>query len=74
MRGFIEPHIKKRLTELRKLKGWTMHEAAKHTDIHASDMSKIESGRLLPYPKQAQRLTEVFGETIEQLMAGVEEL
>lgn len=45
----------------RKQRWLTLANVARATGISAGDLSRIETGRLIPYPKQRQRLAEFFG-------------
>jgi ribosome-binding protein aMBF1 (putative translation factor) len=39
--------------------------------LSASDVSRIETGRLKPYATQAERLAHALGVSVEQLLAEV---
>ena len=45
----------------RRLRGWSKSELARQAQMAPGDVGKIESGRLLPYPSQLQKLAEALG-------------
>jgi transcriptional regulator with XRE-family HTH domain len=49
------------IKSLREAKGWSISELARRARVHPSDMSRIESGRALPYKPQLVRLARVLG-------------
>lgn len=53
----------------RRRRGWSQQTLAHLAGIQASDVSRIETGRLHPYPSQAQRLARVLGIEIEDIQA-----
>jgi ribosome-binding protein aMBF1 (putative translation factor) len=46
----------KRVTQERKRRGWSQAELARRAEMHPSSMCSIESGRLVPYPAQVEKL------------------
>jgi|SoiMetStandDraft_5_1073268.scaffolds.fasta_scaffold3124348_1 transcriptional regulator with XRE-family HTH domain len=50
-----------RLQEERRRRGWTQLDLAYHARVQPSEISKIENGRLRPYPGQLARLARVLG-------------
>jgi transcriptional regulator with XRE-family HTH domain len=50
-----------RLKYERLLRGWNQVALAFHAQMSIGDVSKIENGRLLPYPKQLAKLANVLG-------------
>ncbi len=40
----------------RKQRGWSQAELARRTGMHPADISRIESGRLQPYPGQIRKI------------------
>ena len=40
--------------------GLSQWDTAKKSNIHPADLSKIEAGRIVPYPRQAKRLARVL--------------
>jgi transcriptional regulator with XRE-family HTH domain len=61
-----------KLKEQRLRRGWTQQDLAYHARMAAADVSRIESGRLKPYPSQLARLARVLGITPEELMQRTE--
>ena len=61
-----------RLREERLRRGWSQTELAFYAHLSASDISKMETGRFLPFPAQAARLAEVLGMAAEALLEEVE--
>jgi len=57
-----------RLKAERMRRGWTPQDLAYHARMAAADVSRIESGRLKPYPSQLARLARVLGISPEELM------
>jgi len=49
------------ITEYRKLLGWSQSELARRSKVHATTISQIEGGRLLPYPSQLKKLAKALG-------------
>ena len=50
-----------RLTETRRARGWSKAELARRARIDQALMSKIELGRLRPYPVELRRLARALG-------------
>lgn len=50
----------KKLTELRRARGWSKAELARRAHLAEGDVGKIESGRLVPYESQLGRLAMVL--------------
>lgn len=58
--------------ERRKI-GFSQAELAKHCGVHAPDICKIETGRIVrPYPTHLKRLSDFFGIPGEELLREVE--
>jgi ribosome-binding protein aMBF1 (putative translation factor) len=57
----------------RKRRGWRLEDLAYHAHLTVADVSRIESGRLKPYPNHAKRLAEALELTPEQLLEEVKE-
>lgn len=53
----------------RRRRGWSQQTLAHLAGLQAADVSRIETGRLQPYPSQAERLARVLGIGIEDLQA-----
>ena len=60
--------MKLKLTELREARGWSRAELARHAGMHASDVGKIELGRMAPYPVQLLKLAKALGAEAIDLM------
>lgn len=56
-----------RLTKLREAKGWSRSELARRAAVGIADISRIESGRMLAYRCQAERIAHVLGVRVEEL-------
>jgi transcriptional regulator with XRE-family HTH domain len=50
---------------------WTQTTLAYHAKLSPAEISKIESGRMRPYPSQATRLADALGVQVEQLLEQV---
>lgn len=54
-------------------RGWNQQTLAYRAKMQAADVSRIENGRLIPYPRQAMSLGRVLGlqpdELLEQVVA-----
>jgi ribosome-binding protein aMBF1 (putative translation factor) len=64
------------MTKLKKARidrGWSQQVLGFHSSVAASDVSRIESGRLVPYPGQAERLANLVGLRPEELQQPIEE-
>lgn len=63
-----------RIKSERLSRGWTQTELAYFARMSSADVSRIESGRMVPYPGHAQRLARVLGldpsELLEEVNAG----
>jgi transcriptional regulator with XRE-family HTH domain len=51
----------------RLIRNWRQEDLAHFARVSVADISKIESGRMNPFPAHAQRLAEVLNLTPEQL-------
>lgn len=49
------------MTRRRQALGWSQSRLSHATGIHASTISSIERGRLLPWPSQATRIARALG-------------
>lgn len=61
-----------RLAAERRRRGWTQVDLAHYARLSAADVSRIESGRMRPYPAQAARIAHALGIDVTQLLALVE--
>lgn len=57
-----------RIKAERLRRGWTQTELGYHARLASADVSRIESGRLVPYPAQAARLARVLGMNENELL------
>ena len=55
------------VTTLRENKGWTRAELAREAGLNPSTVGVIESGRLIPYDSQAEKLAQALGVAVEIL-------
>jgi transcriptional regulator with XRE-family HTH domain len=53
-------------------RGWRQEDLAFYTRMAAADISRIETGRLRPYPSQVARLEQVLGIPAEELLTIME--
>lgn len=49
------------ITSQRLKRNWTKSELARRAGMHVSSVSQIESGRLVPYPGQVEKLAVALG-------------
>ncbi|MCH7708704.1 MAG: helix-turn-helix transcriptional regulator [Myxococcales bacterium] len=61
-----------RIKSERLSRGWTQTELAYFARMSSADVSRIESGRMVPYPGHAQRLARVLGLDPSELLEEVE--
>lgn len=50
-------------------RGWSQLDVAYRARVQPSELSRIERGLVIPYPRQAERLSKVFGlpaDTLQQ--------
>jgi transcriptional regulator with XRE-family HTH domain len=47
---------------------WSQQELGYRAGIQATDISRIETGRLIPYPSQAERLARVLDLSPDDLL------
>lgn len=57
-----------RLKAERLRRGFTQTELAFRARLHASEVSRFETGQALPYPSQAERLAEVLDIDVCELL------
>ena len=60
-----------RLKYARLMKEWSLEKLGQEAGLGGSDLSKIERGRLVPYPPQLERLSKALGIPAERLMEEV---
>lgn len=51
----------------REKRGWTRTRLGFEAQIHPSEIGKLEAGKIFPYPKWKNKLSEVFGISGEEL-------
>jgi transcriptional regulator with XRE-family HTH domain len=51
----------KLMKRLRLEKGWSLNELARKSKMANGDIGKIESGRLVPYDSQLEKIAKAFG-------------
>jgi transcriptional regulator with XRE-family HTH domain len=57
----------------RRRRGWNQAQLAVYAGIQISELCRIETGRMRPYAKHAQRLESLLGIPIERLLETAEE-
>jgi len=62
------PIFKERLLLARRRADVSQGELAKRTEMYASDISKMERGRMLPTAPQLRRLAEALGVSADYLL------
>lgn len=50
-----------KLKAARRRRGWSQQVLGFHARVAASDVSRIENRRMVPYPGQAERIAQVVG-------------
>jgi transcriptional regulator with XRE-family HTH domain len=56
------------IKEERTQRGWTQIDLSYHSRVPASEISKIECGRLKPSPGQIERIARALGVQPEQII------
>jgi ribosome-binding protein aMBF1 (putative translation factor) len=64
--------IRLRIEVARKQRKWNQTKLAAAAGMSTTDVSKIENGRFIPYPKQAERLARALKIKPEELLEEVE--
>ena len=59
------------IREERQRRGWTQVDLSYHSRVPASEISKIESGRLKPSMGQIERIARALGVRLEQIQTSV---
>ena len=49
-----------KISRMRQERGWSMSRLARESGVHVSTISLIESGRMKPYPGQAEKLANAL--------------
>ena len=65
----IEKRFGKKILELRKARGWSQQELARKLGTSGVIVGRYERGEMVPSIKVASKLAEVFGVTIDGLVA-----
>ena len=60
-----------RMKAIRLARGWSQPVLAVAAKVGVGDVSRIETGRLVPYPGQAVRLAKVLGCEVGELQEEV---
>lgn len=55
----------------RHSRGWNQTTLAAHVGVSQGDISKFETGRAIPTPAQAERLSRILGLPIDALLREV---
>ncbi len=58
----------KTIARYRVKRGWTQAQLADHLEMHQNHVNRLENDRMKPRPATLERLAEVFGITIEDLV------
>ena len=61
----------RRMKAERLRRKWTQTKLGARAEVSASDVSRIESGRFIPYPGQARRLARALGLALDELLEPV---
>ena len=62
-----------RLTYERNRRGWSLAKLARRSDLNATTVGLIESGRFRPYPGQLRKLAKALGLPLAEAGSLVEE-
>ncbi|GAA3783091.1 XRE family transcriptional regulator [Streptomyces phyllanthi] len=68
----VDARLARRLGELRAEHGWSLGELAERSDVSRSALSRAERGETSPTAAQLNRLCNVYGRTMSQLLSEVE--
>ena len=66
----MEANKSMKIREERMRHGWTQIDLAYHSRVSASEISKIECGRLKPSPSQIERIARALGVCPDQVSNG----
>lgn len=58
-----------RLKYERLNRGWTQQDVAYKANLHVADISRIETGRMKPYPKHYHNLVRLFDISGDELFS-----
>ena len=57
------------LRAARQLRGWTQADLSHYSRMSSADISRIETGRLIPTPSQRERLADVLGLSRDEVVS-----
>jgi ribosome-binding protein aMBF1 (putative translation factor) len=60
-----------KVTKLRLEKGWSISELARRAKINPADLSRLEAGKIFPYPAWKKRLSRALKVHSEELFKEV---
>ena len=73
MTVFEHVHVPlRRIRFERRKRNWRLEDLSHLSRVSAADISRIETGRMIPYPTHAKRLAEVLGIEPDELTQIVE--
>lgn len=61
--------LSQKITKLRKSRGWTQEMLAQKMDVRKLQVSRWETGRMRPSGRTLQRLAELFGIGLDELLS-----
>ncbi|MEU9445669.1 XRE family transcriptional regulator [Streptomyces sp. NPDC048304] len=68
----LDTRLGTRLAELRARHGWSLGELAERSGVSRSTLSRAERAEISPTAAQLNRLCQVYGRTMSQLLSEVE--
>lgn len=68
----VDARLARRLGELRARQGWSLDDLAERSGVSRSALSRAERGETSPTAAQLNRLCNVYGRTMSQLLSEVE--
>jgi transcriptional regulator with XRE-family HTH domain len=60
------------MKDIRQARRWSQRRLARWADISEADASRIETGRMRPYPGQARRIARALGKDVNELFPDLE--
>jgi transcriptional regulator with XRE-family HTH domain len=60
-----------RVRAARIARGWTQVDLAYHARLSAAEVSRVETGRTRPYPRQAERIARALGLSVHDVFGEV---
>ncbi len=61
--------LNEKITKLRKGRGWTQEMLAAKMDVRKLQVSRWETGRMRPSGRTLQRLADLFGLSLDELLS-----